>query len=173
MSQEYKPIHAVTMGDPAGSGPEIVTKTLADPEVSGMCRSVVIGDAATMEEALKITGMPGRVRAIKDVSEAEFGDGVIEVLDLKNVDLSKLTRGEVNTMAGAASFDYIDRRHRDFRHQQGIDQQGRLPLRRTHLDAGGVLRNAGRGYDAGGRGPSRVPRDHPRIHAPGSGPDTP
>jgi 4-hydroxythreonine-4-phosphate dehydrogenase len=107
MSQEYKPIHAVTMGDPAGSGPEIVTKTLADPEVSGMCRSVVIGDAATMEEALKITGMPGRVRAIKDVSEAEFGDGVIEVLDLKNVDLSKLTRGEVNTMAGAASFDYI------------------------------------------------------------------
>ena len=107
MSQDYKPIHAVTMGDAAGSGAEIITKTLAEPEIKEMCRSVVIGDAATMEDALRITGMPGQIRAIKDISEAEFEDGVIEVIDLMNIDLSKLTRGQVDVMSGAASYDYI------------------------------------------------------------------
>ena len=107
MSLEYRPIHAVTMGDAAGSGAEIVTKTLAEPEIRAMCRSIVIGDAATMEDALRITGVPGRVRAIRDVAEAEFEDGVIEVLDLKNIDLDRLTRGQVNVMAGKASYEYI------------------------------------------------------------------
>ncbi len=72
-----------------------------------MCRSVVIGDAATMEDALRITGMPGTVRAIGDVSEADFEDGVIEVLDLKNIDLDRLTRGQTDVMAGKASYEYI------------------------------------------------------------------
>jgi len=107
MSEDYKPIHAVTMGDAAGSGPEIVTKTLADPEVREMCRAVVIGDAATMEDALRITGAPGTVRAIGDVSEAGFEDDVIEVLDMKNIDLARLTRGRVDVMAGKASYEYI------------------------------------------------------------------
>jgi len=107
MSEDYKPIHAVTMGDAAGSGPEIVTKTLADPEVREMCRAVVIGDAATMEDALRITGAPGTVRAIGDVSEAGFEDDVIEVLDMKNIDLARLTRGQVDVMAGKASYEYI------------------------------------------------------------------
>jgi len=95
------------MGDAAGSGPEIVTKTLADPEVREMCRAVVIGDAATMEDALRITGAPGTVRAIGDVSEAGFEDDVIEVLDMKNIDLARLTRGRVDVMAGKASYEYI------------------------------------------------------------------
>lgn len=107
MSQEYRPIHAVTMGDAAGSGAEIVAKTLAEPGIRKMCRSVVVGDAATMEDALRITGAPGRVRAIDDVSQAGFEDGVIEVLDLKNIDLARLTRGRVDVMSGKASYEYI------------------------------------------------------------------
>ena len=107
MSQEYRPIHAVTMGDAAGSGAEIVAKTLAEPEIRQMCRSIVVGDAATMKDALRITGARGRVRAIDDVSQAEFEDGVIEVLDLKNIDLGKLTRGRVDVMSGKASYEYI------------------------------------------------------------------
>jgi len=107
VSQEYRPIHAVTMGDAAGSGPEIVAKTLAEPTIRKTCRAIVVGDAATMQDALRITGAPGRVRAIGDVAEAEFEGGVIEVLDLKNIDLARLTRGRVNVMAGKAAYEYI------------------------------------------------------------------
>ena len=107
MTDATKPLLAITMGDPAGSGPEIVTKSLADAEIRQVCRPVVIGDAATMKEALAITKMPGEVRTIADVSEASFDPGLIEVVDLKNVDLGKLERGRNSAMCGQASYDYI------------------------------------------------------------------
>jgi 4-hydroxythreonine-4-phosphate dehydrogenase len=107
MNDATKPLLALTMGDPAGSGPEIVTKSLADPEIRGVCRPVVLGDAATMKEALAITKEPGEVRAIKDVSEATFEPGLIEVVDLKNVDLARLERGKNSAMCGQASYEYI------------------------------------------------------------------
>ena len=108
MNEGYKPLLAITMGDAAGSGPEIIAKTLAEPEISTACRCVVIGDADTMRESLKITGVPGKVRAIEKLTEALFKDGVIEVIDLHNIQLNKLTRGRVDPMAGKAAFEYIN-----------------------------------------------------------------
>ncbi|MFQ5997104.1 MAG: 4-hydroxythreonine-4-phosphate dehydrogenase PdxA [Dehalococcoidales bacterium] len=107
MNEEYKPLLAITMGDAAGSGPEIITKALADPEVRAICRPVVVGDAAAMQAALEITGVPGKVKAIEKVSEASFGNGVIEVIDLHNIQLDQLTRGRVDPMAGKAAYEYI------------------------------------------------------------------
>ena len=107
MNEEYKSLFAITMGDAAGSGPEIVTKALADPDVRAVSRSVVIGDAATMRAALEITGVPGEVRVIEKLSEALFQEGFIEVIDLHNIQLDRLTRGKVDPMAGKAAFEYI------------------------------------------------------------------
>ena len=95
------------MGDAAGSSPEIITKTLAEEEIRSQCRPVVIGDGGAMEEALKITGMPGKVRRIEKISEAEWSGETVEVLDLKNIDVAKLTRGQVDVMAGQAAYEYI------------------------------------------------------------------
>ncbi len=107
MNKEYKPLLALTMGDAAGSGPEIITKALAIPEISTICRPVVIGDAATMQAALKITGAPGNIRSIKKLPEAIFQEGTIEVIDLQNIQLERLVRGRVDTMAGKAAYQYI------------------------------------------------------------------
>ena len=107
MNKEYKPLLALTMGDAAGSGPEIITKALAIPEISTICRPVVIGDAATMQAALKITGVPGNIRSIKKLPEAMFQEGTIEVIDLHNIQLERLDRGRVDTMAGKAAYQYI------------------------------------------------------------------
>ena len=49
-----KPIIGITMGDPAGNGSEISVKALSRPEIYKQCRPVIIGDAACMEEAVKI-----------------------------------------------------------------------------------------------------------------------
>jgi len=107
MNEEYKSLLAITMGDAAGSGPEIVTKALADPDVRAVSRSVVIGDAATMRAALEITGVPGEVKVIEKLSEALFQEGFIEVIDLHNIQLDRLTRGKIDPMAGKAAFEYI------------------------------------------------------------------
>jgi 4-hydroxythreonine-4-phosphate dehydrogenase len=107
MSEEYKPLLAITMGDAAGSGPEIITKTLADPEVRTVSRSVVVGDATIMRAALEITGVPGEVKSIEKISAASFQDDIIEVIDLRNIQLDKLTRGRVDPVAGKAAYEYI------------------------------------------------------------------
>ena len=45
MSEKNRPIVAITMGDPAGNGPEITVKALSDPALYERCRPIVVGDA--------------------------------------------------------------------------------------------------------------------------------
>ena len=97
--EHYRPILAVTMGDAAGTGPEIITKSLADEGIRKGCRPFVIGDADIMKAALKITGMPGRVRSIEKISEAEWSKDTIEVFDMRNIDIGRLIRGKVDVMS--------------------------------------------------------------------------
>ncbi len=47
-----KPIIAIPMGDPAGIGPEIVIKALADPEVTECAACLVVGDGTVLEQAM-------------------------------------------------------------------------------------------------------------------------
>jgi 4-hydroxythreonine-4-phosphate dehydrogenase len=51
-----KPVIAVTFGDPAGIGPEVVVKALADPEVAALAQWNVVGDRAVLKWAERITG---------------------------------------------------------------------------------------------------------------------
>lgn len=102
-------IIGITMGDPASIGPEITAKALSDPLVYTRCKPLVVGDVPVMEEALKITGLSDRLKihGIKDVSEALFEYGTIDVYDMGIVDMKELVRGRVSAMAGDAAFQYV------------------------------------------------------------------
>lgn len=102
-----RPILGVTMGDPSGSGPEIVVKAWADPAMRAAARWLVIGDAGCMAQALRITGVAGNVRAVDEPAQARFADEVLDVLDLKNVDLSQLKFGAVQAMSGKAAYEAV------------------------------------------------------------------
>jgi 4-hydroxythreonine-4-phosphate dehydrogenase len=52
-----RPIIAMTMGDAAGIGPEVIMKTLAHPELYEICRPLVVGDASRLREADRIVGV--------------------------------------------------------------------------------------------------------------------
>jgi 4-hydroxythreonine-4-phosphate dehydrogenase len=97
------------MGDAAGTGPEIITKALAEPDVYGQCRPLVVGDAATVDRAVRFTGAAVKVRAVREPRDAQFSPGTIDVLDLGNIDLAKLRLGEVDPSAGSAAYAYIRR----------------------------------------------------------------
>lgn len=101
------PIIGISMGDPAGIGPEIAAKALAKPELYKKCRPLVTGDASAMEQAVKIAKVDLKVRAIEKPSQANFEFGTIDVVDLKDVDVSKLVHGKVSAMGGAAAFDAV------------------------------------------------------------------
>ena len=104
------PILAITSGDPAGSGPEITVKTLQHREVYEMCRPLVIGDTAVIEQALKFTGLEGQVivNAVSDPSEGIYEPGTIDVYDMGIItDLSRLEMGQISAYAGDAAFNYV------------------------------------------------------------------
>ena len=86
-----KPILGITMGDPSGNGPEISIKALMDPSVWEKCRPLIVGDAAAMEAALPtVKGAENlKLNVIKDVKDAKFECGTIDVYDMGIIDISK------------------------------------------------------------------------------------
>lgn len=103
-----KKIIAITMGDPASIGPEISAKVFCNPALYEKCQPLLVGDACVMERALQICGCSElKINKIKDVSEALFMSGTVDVLDMGLVDLDKLEIGRVSAMAGEAAFQYV------------------------------------------------------------------
>lgn len=103
-----KKIIAITMGDPASIGPEISAKVFRNPALFEKCQPLLVGDACVMERALQICGCSElKINKIKDVSEALFTSGTIDILDMGLVDLDKLEIGQVSAMAGEAAFQYV------------------------------------------------------------------
>ena len=105
-----KPIVAVTMGDASGIGPEIIVKAFLNPEIQNTVRVMVVGDARIMKSALKFAkGSPLEVNAIKDPSEARFLRGMIDVLDLGNLEPSKVKIGQICAPCGKAAVEYLEK----------------------------------------------------------------
>jgi 4-phospho-D-threonate 3-dehydrogenase / 4-phospho-D-erythronate 3-dehydrogenase len=106
------PLLALTMGDPAGTGPELIMKALAMREVTDVCRPVVVGDAGVMRAAGEIVGSRLRIHVVDSVAGAGAGvtpPEVIPVLDLGGVDPAQFTRGAVSAHAGGAAYAFIKR----------------------------------------------------------------
>jgi 4-hydroxythreonine-4-phosphate dehydrogenase len=104
-----QPILGVTMGDPAGVGPEIIARAAAEPTVRRDSRPVVIGAAETMRAALGLIGSRLTLHAVSRVTDCRWADGTLEVLDLANVDMKSLPRAAVSAAAGKAAYEYIER----------------------------------------------------------------
>lgn len=102
-----KPIIAITMGDAAGIGPEIVVKALARPEVYEICRPVVIGDAAVLKQAVKVSNLDHvQVQAVGEIENAVFEAGIVACMDMKCLP-EPVPYGQISAAAGNAAFQYI------------------------------------------------------------------
>ncbi len=107
-SNHNRPILGITMGDPGGIGPEIACKALNDPEVYKVCRPLVIGDAAVMDNALKFSGLTNlKINAVHNPALGKYEYGVIDVYDLANMPLAELRHKTVTAAQGKASYEYV------------------------------------------------------------------
>lgn len=102
-----RPIIAITMGDAAGVGPEIVVKALALGEIVALCRPLVVGDLGVLARARQMLGMQLDLHPVAEVDGGRFEPGSIDVLDLANVDLARLKVGQVSAMAGKAAVECV------------------------------------------------------------------
>ena len=102
------PTIAITMGDPAGIGPEVIMKALAQPQTRAICNALVIGDADRLRKAGKIAGVALDVVALKDAKDANFASQAVQCVDLHLVP-DDLPFGKVSAAAGEAAYRYIER----------------------------------------------------------------
>lgn len=105
--QQEKPVLAITMGDAAGCGPEIIVKALSDKGMYEICRPLVFGDAKRLELAANILKSPVTIVRLTKINEGIFQHGKINVLDFGNIS-SDLPFGKVSPEAGHAAYQYIE-----------------------------------------------------------------
>jgi 4-hydroxythreonine-4-phosphate dehydrogenase len=103
-----RPIIAMTMGDAAGIGPEIIMKSLADPELYAMCRPVVVGDASRLKQAGRIIGSKLSVPSLhpNQFENAVFELGTVDCIDLALIP-EDLPWGELSPLAGDAAYQFV------------------------------------------------------------------
>lgn len=101
-----KPIIAIPLGDPAGIGPEITMHTWASDEVQEISKLILVGDEFVVKKALDVTGLDLKINIIREVSEALFEKGTIDLIDLGIVK-EDYEFGKVNALCGEASYQYV------------------------------------------------------------------
>ena len=103
---ENRPRIAITMGDPAGVGPEVIIKAFQDQSIYDYSCPFVVGDATFLSDmALRLlSNLP--ITPISSPQEATFTPGSVDVLDLKNIS-ADITLGRPSPIGGKASVDFI------------------------------------------------------------------
>jgi 4-hydroxythreonine-4-phosphate dehydrogenase len=106
---EPLPLIAITLGDPAGIGPEIVLKALRSAEVYDICRPLVVGDRRMLERAAGFLGSapPAFELAGADPGLAHYEARRLTLLDLHNAAPEACPVGQMSAAAGRAAVEYV------------------------------------------------------------------
>src|SRR5579872_6939757 len=104
---QTRPVLAVTMGDPAGIGPEIAVRALLSPEVRDCSRCFLIGDARVFENALSVCGQYATLNRIAGPEALTDREGFIDVMHQDTADPAVLQMGKVQALGGQAAYAAI------------------------------------------------------------------
>ena len=134
------PLIAITMGDPAGVGPEICLQLLAHEEVRTFATPVIFGDARLLARCARQTGLPAPKRILSEIEWAESCMGLAEpaVLDLFGFDAEGFAPGVVSARTGAAGYRYVEKSIEAALAGQ-VAAVATAPLNKEALRAAGIL----------------------------------
>ncbi len=107
MNQD-RPVLAITLGDPAGIGPEVVLKALQHDSIYQQCRPLIVGDRRILERAANwIGGQTLNYAVISDPQAGHYQMGTVTLLELGNADPSACPVGQISAAAGRAAVEYV------------------------------------------------------------------
>lgn len=108
-SRPQLPLIAITMGDVAGVGPEVVAAAVTSSEVKRLCRPIVIGDPVFLEKAVEVIGQQVSITRIEKLEQYESGatDGSIPCWNPTSAETQSVTLGQINAAAGKAAYDWL------------------------------------------------------------------
>ncbi|WP_017727647.1 PdxA family dehydrogenase [Halalkalibacterium ligniniphilum] len=103
-----KPIIAITIGDPAGIGPEIVLKAMKTEKVFDQCKPVIIGNVEVLKFYNELLDVGLHFHLINDIQNAKFIKGTVDVFNMEHVSIPEIKPGESNPMNGIAMLKYTE-----------------------------------------------------------------
>jgi 4-hydroxythreonine-4-phosphate dehydrogenase len=96
---------AISMGDPAGIGPEIALKAALDPRVKAVCQPLLVGDRRALEVHAEASGLLPRIRAYKSAAAVEWDGEGVALLDLDLLGNEALVLGKIAAVNGRAAVE--------------------------------------------------------------------
>jgi 4-hydroxythreonine-4-phosphate dehydrogenase len=128
----------VTIGDPAGVGPEVVLGALQqNPDLYSICRPVLYGDFIVLNRTAAILGSRLNFRSILSPHEGGSEPGIIDVLDVKTPGIEQIAFGSVQAVGGRAAFASIARAIDDALAGR-VDAMATAPINKEALQLAGV-----------------------------------
>ena len=98
-----KPLIAVTMGDPAGVGPELVAKVIESEDVRAVCRPVVFGDPDVMQKAVELTKSRLEIKEIQSPAEASNEPSIMNIIPSGLLGEAELIPGKLGAAYGKSA----------------------------------------------------------------------
>jgi len=105
-----KPIIGITMGDPAGVGPELCIRTLTNKKVFSNCRPVIFGDASVLKRVAEICRLRFScpIISIDEWLKNPADKYSALVVDCHSIEASNIRPGKVSPLCGSASYRYVE-----------------------------------------------------------------
>jgi 4-hydroxythreonine-4-phosphate dehydrogenase len=130
------PLIAITMGDPAGIGPEIIVKALGERTVFAQSRPVVLGDEWILSDAARWLKAPLKIKRIQEPEEGVFRQGVLNLIPLTDLSRAGVPLGAPRSQGGAAAYRYIERGV-ELAQRGSVDALVTAPISKEALHAAG------------------------------------
>ncbi len=133
-----RPSVALTMGDVAGVGPEVIAKAWTDPSLHALCRPLVIGSAAILRRAVELVNGALQVQEIDRPEDADPSLTTIPCLEPSwSAAVEGVLASQVDARAGQAAHDYLIHAI-DLALEKRIDAITTLPLNKESLSLAGI-----------------------------------
>jgi 4-hydroxythreonine-4-phosphate dehydrogenase len=132
-SKPNPPIIGITVGDPAGIGPEIVLKALCDPQLQGLVHPLVYADRVVLERTVDLLGSKTELNAVDSPLEGRYNPGTLDFVD-PHVLKDPITYGAISAQGGQAGYEYLNRAIDDAL-DGSVDGLATAPLNKESLRA--------------------------------------
>lgn len=137
-SAERRPIIGITMGDPAGIGPEIVIKALSSEGLFNLCRPVVFGDKLILEREIKQLKSPVKIKVVESLKHPAPPSGTISMFGISQLNPATTGHGRATIETGKASAAYIIRAA-EAAAERKIDAVVTAPINKKSLQDAGYV----------------------------------
>jgi 4-hydroxythreonine-4-phosphate dehydrogenase len=139
---KIRPLIGISVGDPAGIGPEITAKALSVKEIYDICRPLVIAEKEMMKAATILCGLDQTIHVVSSPHKGKYILGSIDMLNLKNIKPQQVVYKKISAECGRASFEYI-RKVIQLAMEGEIDATVTGPIHKEALNMAGYHQYAG------------------------------